>query len=166
MSVASPFTPEQQQTFDADTAKIFAKYPPERRSAALIPVLHAAQNLQGWLAPKALDYVAEVVGVPRTRVQEVVSFYSMFHLKPVGEKHVQVCVNLACWLRGSDKIVDACKKHIGEQQMQPTADGKASWCEVECLASCGTAPAVMINAKYHEGFSVEELEQELGKKQP
>lgn len=163
MSVASPFTPEQQKIFDAVSAKIFAKYPPERRSAALIPVLHLAQKLDGWLRPEAMDYVAEVVGVPGTRVREVVTFYSMFHLKPVGQRHFQVCVNLACWLRGSDKLVEACQKTIGEVQNQPTADGKLSWCEVECLAACGNAPAAMINDDYHEDFTVEQLVAELKK---
>ncbi len=163
MSAASPFTPDQQRTFDAETAPLFAKYPAEHRAAALIPVLHLAQELRGHLEDPVVDYVADVVGVPATRVREVITFYSMLRTKPVGEKHVQVCVNLACWLRGSDKLVEACKRHIGEQQLQPTADGQASWCEVECLASCGTAPAAMINDRYHESFTVEELERELAK---
>ncbi len=159
----SPFTAAEQKIFDEKTAEIFPKYPSERRSAALIPVLHVAQEIHGWLKPEAMDYVAGVVGVPGTRVREVVTFYSMFHLKPVGKKHVQICVNLACWLRGSDKLVEACEKHIGPVQNQPTADGKLSWCEVECLASCTMAPGAMINDKYIEPLTVEALEAELKK---
>ena len=161
MTAASPFTPEQQKQFDERTASIFPRYPAERRSAALIPVLHVAQELHGWLKPEAMDYVAGVVGVPGTRVREVVTFYSMFHLKPVGRKHVQVCVNLACWLRGSDKLVETCRKHIGDEQFKPTEDGAFSWCEVECLASCTLAPAAMINDKYVEPVTVADLEREL-----
>ena len=161
MTVSSPFTAEEQKLFDARTATIFPRYPDERRSAALIPVLHIAQEIHGWLKPEAMDYVAQVVGVPATRVREVVTFYSMFHLKPVGKKHVQVCVNLACWLRGSDKLVETCRKTIGEEQFKPTADGALSWCEVECLASCTMAPAAMINERYVEPLTVPELEREL-----
>ena len=163
MPVASPFNPSEQKTFDEKTAKIFQRYPPERKSAALIPALHVAQELHGWLKPEAMDYVAEQVGVPATRVREVVTFYTMFHLKPVGKKHIQVCVNLACWLRGSDKLVEKCRSAIGEVQNQPTADGKLSWCEVECLASCTMAPAAMINDKYVEPLTPEKLDAELRK---
>lgn len=154
---ASPFTPEQQKVFDERVAKILPKYPADRRSAALIPVLHASQELQGWLTPEAMDYVASLIGVPATRVREVVTFYSMFHLKPVGRTHVQVCVNLACWLRGSDKLVEACRTQLGDVQNQPSADGSKSWQEVECLAACTKAPAMMVNQSYHEPASVEDL---------
>ena len=160
---ASPFTPEQQKTFDEKVSRIFPMYPEGRRSAALIPVLHVAQEIHGWLKPEAMDYAAQIVGVPATRVREVVTFYSMFHLKPVGKTHVQVCVNLACWLRGSDQLVETCRKHIGEVQHQPTADGKFSWCEVECLAACTKAPAAMINDRYLEPLTPAQLEAELRK---
>jgi NADH-quinone oxidoreductase E subunit len=162
-AIASPFTPEQQKIFDAESAKIFPKYPADRRAAALIPVLHLAQKLHGWLKPEAMEYVGFVVGVPATRVREVVTFYTMFHLKPVGKTHVQVCVNLTCWLKGSDQLVDVCRQEIGERQFEPTADGQKSWCEVECLAACGTAPAAMINDDYHENFTVAELQSALRK---
>jgi NADH-quinone oxidoreductase E subunit len=160
-ATASPFTPEQQQAFDAEVAKIVPRYPPDRRSAALIPVLHAAQRIHGWLKPETLAFVAGVVGVPLTRVQEVVTFYSMFHLKPVGRHHFQVCVNLSCWLGGSDEICATLKERIGPEQSTPTADGQFSWCEVECLAACGMAPAVQINDQYFESLTTAQLEREL-----
>ena len=160
-ATASPFSPDEQKTFDARTSAIFAKYPPERRSAALIPVLHVAQEIRGWLPPEILSYVATVVAVPPSRVAEVTTFYTMLHLKPVGKTHVQVCVNLSCWLRGSDKLVEKCRTTIGDAQFAPTADGKLSWCEVECLASCGTAPAAMINKAYFEGLTIDELERQI-----
>jgi len=160
---ASLFSPDQQKAFDEKVARILPKYPADRRSAALIPVLHAAQEVLGWLKPEAMDHAAKLVGVPATRVREVVTFYSMFHLKPVGHTHVQVCVNLACWLRGSDQLVEICRRHIGEVQHQPTADGKLSWCEVECLAACTKAPAAMINDKYFEPLTPAQLEVELRK---
>ena len=163
-AIASPFTPEQQKIFDAKVEKIVSHYPAERRSAALIPVLHIAQELHGYLREDAMDYCGQVVGVPSTRVREVITFYSMFRLKPVGKKHVQVCVNLSCWLMGSDKLVEHCKKNIGDEQMKPPADGSASWCEVECLAACGGGPAAQINDDYYENLTVEQLKQVLAKK--
>ena len=163
-AVASPFTAEEQKAFDARAGKILERYPEDRRSAALIPILHEAQNLHGWLKPEAMDYVAQLVGVPGTRVREVVTFYSMFHLKPVGRNHVGVCVNLACWLRGSDKLVEACRQRMGDTQQAPSADGSESWCEVECLAACGTAPALTINDRYYEGITAEELVAELDRR--
>ncbi len=157
----SPFTPEQQAKFDAEVAKITSHYPPEQRVAALIPVLHVAQRLNGWLSAQAMDYCGDVVGVPHTRVREVITFYTMFHTKPVGKTHIQICVNLSCWLLGSDKLVDTCRKKLGTRPFEPTTDGKFSWCEVECLAACGGAPAVQINDDYHEPLTVEQLEKVL-----
>lgn len=163
-ATASPFTPEQQKVFDAEVAKIFPKYPADQRAAALIPVLHVAQQLHGWLKPETLTYVAGVVGVPETRVQEVVSFYGMFNRAPLGERHFSICVNLACWLAGSDDLVNRLKERLGEAQRQPTEDGRFSWCEVECLASCGTAPVAVVNGEYRESFSLQQLDAELADK--
>ncbi len=157
----SPFTPDQQRLFDTAVERIVTQYPPEHRAAALIPVLHTAQRLQGWLSGQAMDYCGDVVGVPHTRVREVITFYTMFHTKPVGKTHVQICVNLSCWLLGSDKLVETCKKRMGTKPLEPTPDGKFSWCEVECLAACGGAPAVQINDEYFEPLTVEKLEQLL-----
>ncbi len=160
----SPFTSDQQPVFDAAVGRIVTQYPAEHRAAALIPVLHTAQRLQGWLSEQAMDYCGEVVGVPHTRVREVITFYTMFHTKPVGKTHVQICVNLSCWLLGSDKLVETCQKRLGTKQNEPTPDGRFSWCEVECLAACGGAPAVQVNDDYHEPLTVEKLEQLLDKR--
>lgn len=164
---ASPFTPDQQAVFDAEVKAILGKFPEDQKPAALIPILHVAQNLHGWLKPEAMDYCGHVVGVPPTRVREVVTFYTMFKLKPVGETHVGICVNIACWLEGSDKLVARCRERIGDRQHEPTADGKLSWAEVECLASCGTAPATLVNDQYAEHLTPEQLDRilDLAKKQ-
>lgn len=163
-AVASPFTAEEQKIFDAQSSEILKKYPEDHRAAALIPILHVAQNLHGWLKPEAMNYTAEVVGVPLARVREVVTFYTMFRLKPQGRTRVGVCVNLACWLRGSDKLVEFCRDRMGKTQRKPGEDGAESWAEVECLASCGTAPVVLINEDYYENITVAQLEAELDKR--
>jgi len=153
----------EQKVFDARVEKLAANYPPDKRAAALIPVLHAAQKLRGWLSPQTLAYVAGVVGVPPTRVQEVATFYSMFRLKPAGRHHVAVCGNLSCWLAGADKLHEHLQKRLGTRPFEPTADGLFSHAEVECLASCGTAPAVLVDERYYEGLSVEKLDAILDK---
>ncbi len=157
----SPFTPEQQSIFDAGVTRITSHYPPENRAASLIPVLHLAQKLQGWLPEQTMDYCGDVVGVPHTRVREVITFYSMFHTRPVGRTHVQICVNLSCWLLGSDKLVETCRKRMDTKPFEPTADGRMSWCEVECLAACGGAPAAQINDAYFENLTVDQLNKVL-----
>lgn len=154
----SPFSPEQQKTFDAEIEKIFARFPPENRAAALIPVMHVAQRILGWTPPESMAYVASVVGVPPARVSEVATFYTMFFLQPVGKNHVQICTNLSCWLAGADKLYERVKERLGTEAFQPTSDGKFSVCEVECLASCGTAPAMRINDQYYENVTAEQLD--------
>lgn len=154
----SPFNPEQQKIFDAEVEKVFSRFPPEGRAAALLPVMHVAQRLIGWTPPESMAYVAQVVGVPPARVSEVATFYGMFYLQPVGKNHVQICTNLSCWLNGADKLVERTKARFGTEEFQPTADGKFSVCEVECLASCGTAPALRINDEYYENVTAEQLD--------
>lgn len=163
-AVASPFTADEQKKFDAQVGPILERYPEANRAAALIPILRVAQDLHGWLKPEAMDYVAQVVGVPGTRVREVVTFYTMFRLKPVGRTHVGVCVNLACWLRGSDELVEVCRSRMGDTQQQPANGGAESWAEIECLASCGTAPTIMINDEYFENITPQQLAAELDKR--
>lgn len=153
----SPFSPEQQKTFDSEIEVIFSRFPEESRAAALLPVMHVAQRLIGWMPENALTYVAEVVGVTQARVREVATFYTMFYLAPVGKHHVQICTSLSCWLAGTSQMFEGVKKRFGTEAFEPTADGKFSVCEVECLASCGTAPVLRINDQYYENISEEEL---------
>src|SRR5262245_55323356 len=125
------FSAANLKTADA----IVAKYPKGKHQSALLPLLDLAQRQNGgWLPPAALDYVADYLNLARIRVYEVATFYTMFNLKPVGKHHVQVCTTTPCWLRGSDQIVDACRKHLGVEVGETTADGKFTLSEVECLA--------------------------------
>ena len=143
--VASPFSPEQQQRFDAGFEKAVAKYPPERRKAALLPVLHLAQDELGWLPEGALAYVGHLLDVPPVRVREVATFYTMYRLRPVGRQHIGVCNSISCWAMGSEKILEQCARKLGIRPGETTRDGQFSLEEVACLASCGTAPAVLDN---------------------
>jgi NADH-quinone oxidoreductase subunit E len=130
-----------------------AKYPDGRQASAVIPLLWRAQEQAGgWLPQKAIEHVAEMLGMPKMRVLEVATFYTMFNLEPVGKFHVQLCTTTPCMLRGSDALKEICHRHIGEQ-MHVTADGKFSWIEVECLGACVNAPMAQINYDYYEDLT-------------
>src|SRR5262249_25645547 len=101
---------------------------------------------------KAIEHVADLLGMPKIRALEVATFYTMFNLEPVGKFHVQLCGTTPCLLRGADKIIEICHERIGAQQ-RVTADGKLSWIEVECLGGGTTRPGAKINYDYFEDLT-------------
>lgn len=133
------------------------KYPSGRQQSAVIPLLWKAQaQCGGWLPQKAIEAVAELLGMAKIRVLEVATFYTMFNLSPVGKFHVQFCGTTPCLLRGADGLKKLLHGRIGEEN-EVTADGKFSWVEVECLGACVNAPMVQINADYYEDLTPETL---------
>ena len=152
--------------FDADnkalTKTVIAKYPKGRQASAVLPLLDLAQRQNdGWLSRPAMDHVAEVLDMAPIRVYEVATFYSMYNLKPVGKHHVQVCTTTPCWLRGSDGVLDACKKRLGVEPGETTADGNFTLDEVECLAACVNAPMIQIADDYYEDLDAQSVTQIL-----
>src|SRR5205085_12616545 len=143
--VESPFTPEQQQRFDAGLERAIAKYPSERRKAALLAALHLAQDELGWVSEPAMAYVAFRLDVPPVRVREVATFYTMYRLRPVGRHHIGVCNSISCWALGAENVLRQCSEILGIRAGQTTPDGHFSLEEVACLAACGGAPAVLVN---------------------
>jgi NADH-quinone oxidoreductase subunit E len=137
-----------------------AKYPPGRQASAVIPVLWRAQEQVGWLPQKAIEAVADLLGMAKIRVLEVATFYTMFNLAPVGKFYVQLCGTTPCMLRGSEDLKKVCRRMIGEES-HVSADGKFSWIEVECLGACVNAPMVQINADYYEDLTSETFTQIL-----
>src|SRR5258708_28033301 len=105
--VQSPFTAEQQKRFDEGFARAAAKYPPERRKAALLAALHLAQDELGWLPEPAMAYVGHLLDVPPVRVREVATFYTMYRLRPVGRHHIGVSDTVSCLAVGAAEIHDA-----------------------------------------------------------
>jgi NADH-quinone oxidoreductase subunit E len=135
-------------------AKI-AQYPEGRQASAVIPILWRAQaQCGGWLPQKAIEATAELLGMPKIRVLEVATFYTMFNLAPVGRFHVQLCGTTPCMLRGAEDLKKVCHRMIGHET-EVTADGTLSWIEVECLGACVNAPMVQINADYYEDLTPE-----------
>ena len=144
------------------------KYPKGRMQSAILESLFLAQKKSGgWLPESAIAAVSEILNMPKIRVLEVATFYSMFNLEPCGNFFVQICGTTPCWLRGSDEIKKACKDHIGEERKVSNED--ISWVEVECLGACVNAPVVQINEEYFEDLdysSMSEILVKLKKDQP
>ena len=138
----------------AEYRAILARYP-ERR-AALLPTLWLAQREFGWLSLPVLEYVAELMELPLAWVTATASFYTMYWKQPPGRWHLQVCRNLPCALRGADDVRAALEQRLGICPGEKTADERFSLEEVECLASCDTAPVLQVNnSEYHENLTVE-----------
>ncbi|MGH7844298.1 MAG: NADH-quinone oxidoreductase subunit NuoE [Candidatus Binatia bacterium] len=131
--------------------EIVARYP--KKEAAMLPVLYLARQEFGHLTGEVIAYVAEIMDLPVARVYGVVTFYTMLNMKPVGRHHIQVCRTLPCALMGAEKITALLKAKLGIEVGETTADGKFTLSEVECLASCGTAPMMQINDDYYESLS-------------
>ena len=135
------------------------KYPKGRQASAVIPLLWRAQEQDGWVTRPMIEKVAAMLDMPTIRVLEIATFYTMFHLAPVGTKaHVQVCGTTPCMLRGSDDIIAVCKRRIAEHPHEVSADGGFSWEEVECLGACVNAPMVQIFADTFEDLTPESFE--------
>ncbi|NUM89036.1 MAG: NADH-quinone oxidoreductase subunit NuoE [Bdellovibrionales bacterium] len=131
------------------------------REALMLPALHAAQRERGWLSEETMQEVADFLGVPKTRVKEVATFYHMFNRKPVGKHKLQFCNNIACWLRGSEELIHHAEQKLGIKLNETTRDGKFTITEVECLGSCGTAPVCQVNDDYHECLDVQSMDRLL-----
>jgi NADH-quinone oxidoreductase subunit E len=134
-----------------------AKYPPERKQSAVIPVMWLAQKQDGWVSELAIQEIAKLLDMPPIRVLEVATFYTMFHLQPVGKHHLQVCGTTPCMLRGSEELKAVCKRRIGPAH-HVTGDGMFSWEEMECMGACVNAPIVAIHDYYHEDLTPDALE--------
>lgn len=134
--------------------EIIARYPKGRRQSAVMPLLMLAQKQHdNWLPRAAMDYVAEMLGMPPIRVYEVATFYTMYNLTPVGKYVVEICTTTPCWLRGSDEIVKACEEQLGIQVGETTRDGMFTLKEAECLGACVNAPMCQIGEHYYEDLT-------------
>lgn len=134
-----------------------AKYPPERKQSAIIPIMWLVQKQEGWVSEPSIQAMAKLLEMPPIRVLEVATFYTMFHLAPVGKHHFQLCGTTPCMLRGAEDLKKVCKSRIGEKHAV-SADGMFSWEEVECVGACVNAPVVAIDDYYHEDLTPDALE--------
>ncbi|XP_063243085.1 NADH dehydrogenase [ubiquinone] flavoprotein 2, mitochondrial isoform X2 [Bacillus rossius redtenbacheri] len=155
--VVFEFTEANKKRADA----IVSIYPEGHQRAAVIPLLDLAQRQHGWLPIAAMHKVAEMLNMPRMRVYEVATFYTMFNRKPMGKYHVQVCTTTPCWLRGSDEVMSCIQRKLGIKPGETTGDGKFSLSEVECLGACVNAPMMQVNDDYYEDLTVKDTEEIL-----
>ncbi len=154
--------------------EIIARYPTGKQQSAVMPLLDLTQRqvaedgakaeppYGGWVPRAAMDYIAEMLGMPAVKVYEVATFYSMYNTAPVGKYLVQFCTTTPCWLCGSEDIVNATKEKLGIGMGETTEDGKFSLMEVECLGACVNAPMVQINDDYYEDLTPDNMKEVLG----
>lgn len=143
----------------ATVQRIISHYPQGKQKSALLPVLHIAQaEFDGWLSPEVMDYVAEVLQIKPIEVYEVASFYSMFHLEPVGKCVFEVCQTSSCWLNGAEDVISYISKKLDIKVGETTKDGMFTLKVAECLGSCGTAPMLQCGASYHENLTFEKID--------
>jgi NADH-quinone oxidoreductase E subunit len=130
--------------------------------ALLLPALHIAQReFDGWLPDVAIEAVAAELDVPVADVYGVVTFYDLYHQKPVGRHRIRVCTNLSCQLRGSEEIMETVAQELGVGEDEVTPDGRCSFVHFECLGSCDTAPMMMVDEDYHENLTPNRVRQIL-----
>lgn len=135
-----------------------SKYPEGRQASAIIPLLWRAQEQEGWLSRKAIEVVADMLGMAYIRALEVATFYFMFQLQPVGSvAHIQICGTTSCMICGAEELIAVCKELIAKTPHTLSADGKFSWEEVECLGACANAPMAQIGKDYYEDLTAERL---------
>ncbi|VEU20850.1 DEKNAAC101735 [Brettanomyces naardenensis] len=149
-----PFEFSKENLKRAET--IIAKYPSQYKKAAVMPLLDLGQRQLGFTSLSVMNYVAKLLDIPPMRVYEVASFYTMYHRKPVGKFHVQVCTTTPCQLCNSDNVIKTIVEYLGIKPGQTTADGVFSLEEVECLGACVNAPMIQINDDYFEDLDSSE----------
>jgi NADH dehydrogenase (ubiquinone) flavoprotein 2 len=145
------FTPQNEELIK----EIIARYPPQYKKAAVMPLLDLGQRQHGFTSISVMNEVARLLEMPPMRVYEVATFYTMYNRNPVGKFHVQVCTTTPCMLCNSDSVMKACEEHLGIHPGQTTEDGLFTLAEVECLGACANAPMVQINDDYYEDLTYE-----------
>ncbi len=136
-------------------SSILKKYP--KKQAAIMPVLYIAQEQNGFISMDVMAEIAKLLEIPESEVMGVASFYTMFHKRPVGKYHIQVCTNVSCMLRGGYEIWNKVKEKYNLKDGDVTPDGLLSLEEVECMGSCGTAPMIAINEDFYENLTIEKV---------
>jgi len=151
------FSPQLEAKF----AKLLTIYPPGRQRSALIPMLLYAQDEVGSVTPEVIEEIARRLEIQPLQVEEVLSYYSMLHRKPLGKHHVQICTNISCLLTGGEELwKHACQK-LGIGHKEVTPDGRISLEEVECIGACSWAPAIQVNYDFYHKITSRTLDQIL-----
>jgi NADH-quinone oxidoreductase subunit E len=150
-------SPELEAKFQS----ILAKYPPERKRSGVIPMLLFGQDEIGSITRELVEEVAKRTGQTPLSIDEVVTYYSMLHRKPMGKAHVQICTNISCMLNGGEELWNIATKRLGIGHKESTSDGKISLEEVECIGACSWAPAMQVNYGFYHQVTPQKLNEVL-----
>jgi NADH-quinone oxidoreductase E subunit len=147
------------EKYPEEVKDIFAKYPPEQKSSAVMPLLYLAQRDDGYITKAALEDIARMLEITSTEVAEIVGFYTLYHDEKAGRYRMQVCTDLPCALRGADRFLEELCGNLGVKVGETTPDGLITIEEVMCLAACDKAPMFQVQAaegiSYHENMTVD-----------
>lgn len=136
--------------------QLAAQFP--QRNSAMLPALHLIQDQFGWIPPATITQLAQLLQTTPNRIYGVLTFYTMFNLKPVGKYHIQVCRNVSCSLLGAKHIIEHLSQELKIKPGETTKDQKFTLSLVECLGACGTAPVMMINDRYYENLDAQKVD--------
>ncbi len=154
------------ENFPAEVKAIFAKYPPEHKRSAVMPLLYLAQRENGCVTKAVLDEIARLCEISATEVGSLVGFYTLFHDKEGAPYRVQVCTDLPCALRGAEEFLANLCENLGIRLGETTPDGLVSVEAVTCLAGCDKAPLFQVQSKlgveYYENQTVESALEVIG----
>ena len=160
------------EKYPDEVKRILAKYPPEQKRSAVMPLLYLSQRADGFVTKAALEDIAKMLDITSTDVAEIVGFYTLYHDKQAGKYRMQVCTDLPCALRGADKFLEELCGNLGIQVGETTPDGLVTIEAVMCLAGCDRAPMFQLQSadviEYHENMTVDktlELVEALKKSQ-
>jgi NADH-quinone oxidoreductase subunit E len=135
---------------------IISRYP--RSRSALIPLVHVAQEQDGWVSPEAMEHIAELLDLTPSEVLGTASFYGMFKREPVGRYVVSVCTNISCLLLGGEELLEHCEQRLGVKAGATTPDGTFTLEDVECIAACTDAPCLQVNYRYFLNVTPDEVD--------
>ena len=143
---------------EPEARRLLASYPAGQERSALLPILHAFQNAEGWTSPEAMAQTAEWVRVPLSVVESTASFYTLFHRRPIGRYMLQPCRNLSCIINGAGPVMKHFREKLGIGHNETTADGMFSYEEAECLAACDRAPCMQVNLEFVYDLTTEKVD--------
>lgn len=142
-----------------ETSRILEKYPKEKNQ--LIAILNDVQEKYGYIPKQAQIVISEYLSIPMAEIYGVITFYSRFTLTPKGKYNISICLGTACYVKGSQKILDRAKERLKIEPGEVTEDGKFSIDEVRCVGACGLAPVFMVNDEVYGNATVQQFDKVL-----
>ena len=129
--------------------------------SVVLEALWMWQDEHGWISEEGMKYIANLLEIPSHHVYGVVSFYTMFNRHPVGRHKLEVCTNISCMLRNSERILQHIEERLKIKVGETTPDQRFTLVEAECLGSCGTAPAMQVGDEYYENLDESKVDKIL-----